>query len=83
MEEGYYIKTEMAGTGHVYTKQISRTERVEGGFESTSHPGKLESVGKVTFVFFGSKWENFDCATLPEAQRAVAIGEGPSVEESC
>ena len=68
--ESYYIKTEMAGTGHVYTKRITTVQRVEEKLMSTNHPGTLEGVGKVTYVYPGSPWENFVCAKPAEDQRA-------------
>lgn len=79
MLTGYYIKTEMAGTGHVYVVRISIEERVERCYMSTNHPGTLEAVGKVTYLLPCSGEEialknsgvlPVEPVILPEVQRA-------------
>lgn len=53
--EGYYLLTEMAGTGHVYTRKITVLERVTkyaycDAVWFTDKPGTAAALGKVKFV---------------------------------
>jgi hypothetical protein len=52
--EGYYLLTEMAGTGHVYTRKITTLERVTKYAYNDSvfmeKPGTTAALGKVKFV---------------------------------
>lgn len=45
-----YQKTEMAGTGHVYVRNISIEDRIIGRYEYDIRQGTLAAVGRVRLV---------------------------------